>query len=127
MLDLKAVAADFDTFERRLARRGEKAAQALAPVRPLALRRRELNLQIEKQKKEQSEANAKIRELAKTDKGAVEGARAQLRALGDEVKKSEQELGQVEAEIERLLLLVPNPPSDTVPDGKDEKDNVIVR
>ncbi|HEX9399245.1 MAG TPA: serine--tRNA ligase, partial [Anaeromyxobacter sp.] len=107
MLDLRAVAQDYESFERRLARRGEAAVQALAPVRPLAARRRELNVQIERQKKEQNEANAKMREVAKTDKGAVEGARAQLRALGDEVKKSEQELAQVEAEIERLLLLVP--------------------
>ena len=125
MLDLRAVAQDYESFEKRLARRGEAAVQALAPVRPLTARRRELNVQIERQKKEQNEANAKIRELAKTDKGAVEGARAQLRALGDEVKKSEQELAQVEAEIERLLLLVPNPPHDSVPDGKDEKDNVV--
>jgi len=127
MLDLKAVAADFDTFERRLARRGEKAAQALAPVRPLAQRRRELNVLLEKQKKEQAESNAKIRELARTDKGAVEGARAALRALGDAVKKSEAELAEVEAEIERLLLLVPTPPHDSVPDGKDENDNQVVR
>ncbi len=126
MLDLKAVAQDYESFERRLARRGEAAVQALAPVRPLAARRRELNLQIERQKKEQNDANAKMRELAKTDKSAVEGARAQLRALGDEVKKSEQELAQVEAEIERLLLLVPNPPHASVPDGKDEKDNKLV-
>ncbi len=127
MLDLKAVAQDYESFERRLARRGEAAVQALAPVRPLAARRRELNVQIERQKKEQNDANAKMRELAKTDKGAVEGARAQLRALGDEVKKSEAELTQVEAEIERLLLLVPNLPHDSVPDGKDEKDNVVTR
>ena len=127
MLDLKAVAQDYESFERRLARRGEAAVQALAPVRPLAARRRELNVLLEKQKKEQGEANAKLRELAKTDKGAVEGARAQLRALGDEAKKTEQELGGVEAEIERLLLLVPNPPHESVPDGKDEKDNVEVR
>ncbi len=126
MLDLRAVAQDYETFERKLARRGEGAVQALAPVRPLAARRRELNIALEKQKKEQSEANAKIRELAKTDKGAVEGARAQLRALGDEVKKTESELAQVEAEIERLLLLVPNPPHESVPDGKDEKDNKLV-
>ena len=33
----------------------------------------------------------------------------------------------MEAEIERLLLLVPNPPHESVPDGKDEKDNVVVR
>src|SRR5512147_914154 len=106
MLDLKAVAADFDTFERRLARRGEKAAQALAPARPLFQRRRELNVLLEKQKKEQGEANARIRELARADKGAIEGARAALRALGDSVKKSETELSEVEAGIERMLLLV---------------------
>ena len=127
MLDLKAVAADFDSFERRLARRGEKAAQALAPVKPLALRRRELNVGLEKQKKEQSEANARIRELARTDKGAVEGARAGLRALGDAVKRTEAELAEVEAALERLLLLVPNLPHESVPDGADEKDNVVVR
>jgi len=127
MLDLKAVSADFDAFELRLARRGEKALEALAPVRPLALRRRELNVLLEKEKKELAEANAKIRELARTDRSAVEGARAGLRGLGDAVKRSETELGQVEAEIERLLLLVPNPPHESVPDGKDERDNVVVR
>ena len=42
-------------------------------MRPLAARRRELNVLLEKQKKEQSEANAKMRELAKTDKGAGRG------------------------------------------------------
>jgi seryl-tRNA synthetase len=127
MLDLKAVAADFDTIERRLARRGEKAAQALAPARPLTLRRRELNVLLEKQKKEQSEANARIRELARTDKGAVENARASLRALGDGVKQTETTLAEVEAELSRLLMLVPNPPHESVPDGKDEQDNVVVR
>jgi seryl-tRNA synthetase len=127
MLDLKAVAADFDGFERRLLRRGEKAAQALAPARPLIQRRRELNVSLEKQKKEQSEANARIRQLAKADKGAIEGARAELRALGDAVKKGEAELAEVEGEIERLLLLVPNPPHESVPDGKDENDNRVMR
>ncbi len=126
MLDLRAVAQDYESFERRLSRRGEAAVQALAPVRPLAALRRELNLRIERQKKEQNDANAKIREVAKTDKSAVEGARAQLRALGDAVKETEQELASVEAEIARLLLLVPNPPHDSVPDGKDEKDNKVV-
>src|SRR5215208_26342 len=126
MLDLKAVAQDFEGFEKRLARRGEGAVQALAPVRPLAARRRELNVQLERQKKEQNEANARMREAAKGDKAAMEGARAQLRALGDEVKKSEQELAQLEAELERLLLMVPNPPHESVPDGKDEKDNKVV-
>jgi len=126
MLDLKAVVADFDGVAARLARRGEAAVAAIAPVRPLAARRRELNVLIEKQKKEQGEANARIRDLMKTDKAAGEKARADLRLLGDAVKASEAELSQVEAEIDRLLLLVPNPPSPSVPDGTSEHDNVQV-
>ncbi len=127
MLDLKAVVADFDGFAARLARRGEAAAAALAPVRPLAARRRELNVLIERQKKEQSEANGKIRELMKTDKAAGEKARGELRLLGDAVKASEAELTQVEGEIGRLLLLVPNPPHESVPVGADEQGNVVLR
>ncbi|MCK7482753.1 MAG: hypothetical protein M0C28_40755 [Candidatus Moduliflexus flocculans] len=46
-------------------------------MRPLAARRRELNVLLERQKKEQGEANARIRELMKTDKAAGEKARAE--------------------------------------------------
>ena len=127
MLDLRAVATDFESFERRLARRGEGAEAAIAPVKALAARRRELNVLIEKQKKEQSEANAKIRDLMKTDKAAGEKARGDLRLLGDAVKASEKELGEVEAEIEKLLMLVPNPPHESVPTGADEKENQVVK
>src|SRR6266568_2517616 len=70
----------------------------------------------------------RVREAARPPRGSRRpGARAQLRALGDEVKKSEQELAAVEAELERHLLVIPNPPHASVPDGKDEKDNVVVR
>ena len=40
---------------------------------------------LERLKKEQGEANGKIRELMKTDKAAGEKARGELRAMGDAV------------------------------------------
>ena len=126
MLDLKAVVADYEGVERRLARRGAAAVAALAPVKPLAARRRELNVLLERQKKEQGEANGRIRELMKADKAAGEKARAELRALGDAARASEAELGEIEARIQALLLLVPNPPQDSVPSGADEHGNVQV-
>src|SRR6266487_1865485 len=82
MLDLKAVAADPDGFERRLARRSPEAARLLDPVKPLLARRRELNLLLEKLKKEQSTANARVGQLMRTDKVAGEAARAEGRAHG---------------------------------------------
>ena len=127
MLDLRSVVQDFDGVERRLARRGEGAVAALRPVREMAARRRELNVAMEGLKKRQSEANARVGQLMRTDKAAGEAARAEARTISDEVKAAEEELRQVEAAIEKVLLLVPNLPHDSVPDGKDEKDNVVVR
>jgi seryl-tRNA synthetase len=127
MLDLKSVVQDFDGVERRLARRGEGAVATLRPVRELAVRRRELNLALEGMKKRASEANARVGQLMRTDKAAGEAARAEARGISDQVKASEEELRQVEAAIEKVLLVVPNLPHDSVPDGKDEKDNVVVR
>jgi seryl-tRNA synthetase len=126
MLDLRAVAADPEGFQRRLARRSAEAAALLDPVKSLAARRRELNVALEGLKKEQSQANARVGQLMRTDRAAGEAARAEARRLGDEVKADEEQLSAVEGEIERLLMLVPNPPQDAVPDGKDASDNVEV-
>src|SRR3990172_8729581 len=123
MLDLKAVASDPESFERRLLRRSAEVALLLKPVKDLAGRRRELNVLLEGLKKEQSAANAGVGQLMRTDKAAGEQARTEARRLGDEVKAKDELLQAVEAEIERLLMLVPNPPQQSVPDGKDSADN----
>jgi seryl-tRNA synthetase len=126
MLDLKAVAQDFDSFERKLARRGAGVAAQLEPVKKLAARRRELNVALERLKKEQSEANARVGQLMRTDRAAGEAARAEARAKGDEVKRHEDELGTVEGEISAALMMVPNLPHESVPDGVDAEQNVEV-
>ena len=123
MLDLRAVASDPEAFERRLARRSAATAALLKPVKDLAARRRELYVELESLKKEQSAANTKVGQLMRTDRAAGEQARAEARRLGDQVKTKEDLVGQIEAEIERLLMLVPNPPQDSVPDGTDASHN----
>ena len=123
MLDLKAVASDPESFERRLLRRSAEVALLLKPVKDLAGRRRELNVVLEGLKKDQSGANARVGQLMRTDKAAGEQARTEARRLGDDVKAKDEMLQAVEAEIERLLMLVPNPPQQGVPDGKDSADN----
>ncbi len=127
MLDLRAVIQDPEGFERRLRRRGEAAALLLEPVKKLALRRRELNVGLETLKKKQSEANARVGQLMRTDKAAGETARLEARAISDQARAEEDLLRAVETEIEQLLLVVPNPPHESVPDGKDEHDNAVVR
>jgi seryl-tRNA synthetase len=52
---------------------------------------------------------------------------AEMRQLGDKVSSIEQEIGQVKSNLEDLLLELPNIPHPSVPQGKDEGDNVVVR
>jgi seryl-tRNA synthetase len=127
MLDLRAVSQDPGSFVQRLARRGPAVAGSLTSVTQLAAQRRELNLALEGLKKEQSEASARVRDLMRSDKAAGEKARTEVRALGDQVKEKEGRLAQVEAELERLLMLIPNPPHESVPDGADETGNKEVK
>jgi len=52
---------------------------------------------------------------------------AEMRQLGEKVACIERESGQVKADLEDLLLDLPNIPDPSVPQGKDERDNVVVR
>jgi seryl-tRNA synthetase len=51
----------------------------------------------------------------------------QTRTLKEEIAHSEERLKNIETELEPLLLTVPNPPADEVPDGRDASSNQKVR
>ena len=48
-------------------------------------------------------------------------------AVNDRVKTLESELREVDADLERAMYLVPNLPHESVPVGKDESENIVVR
>jgi seryl-tRNA synthetase len=54
----------------------------------------------------------------------VSAVMAEVAGFGEELKASEVELDRIRGEIEAIALGIPNVPDDSVPDGKDESDNV---
>src|SRR5438128_5925494 len=124
MLDLKWVVANLDEARRRLATRGGGAAEALAPIEALAAERRQLILASETQRAEQKKASEQMRSLKGEEQAQLS---ARLKALSDEVKEKDARLKEVEERIEQALLNVPNLPHESVPVGKDEHDNKVVR
>jgi len=54
-------------------------------------------------------------------------AMAQVAGIKDELDTSATRLDQIQAELQTLLLAVPNLPHDSVPVGADEHGNVVVR
>ncbi len=49
---------------------------------------------------------------------------AEVAGFGDELKASEAELDSVRAELDAIVLGIPNLPDDSVPAGRDESENV---
>ncbi|MGF1521013.1 MAG: serine--tRNA ligase [Leptolyngbyaceae cyanobacterium] len=128
MLDLKYIRQNFDEVQATLARRGEYDLQQL----------RDLDQQQREIEGERSQLQARSNEVGKAVGQKIrEGADPQgsevaaLREEGNQVKAQLGELEPKERElksaIETLLLALPNLPSETTPDGKDESENVEVR
>ena len=47
--------------------------------------------------------------------------------LGDQLDSKKQELEAVQSRLNELLMAIPNVPDDSVPAGKSEDDNIVVR
>ncbi len=127
MLDARYVAEHVEEVQRGLARRSPAAAATLGDISELSARRRDLIGKSERLKAQRNQANQEMSALAKTDRAGFEARRETLKALGDEVKQLDEQLAAIEREIEDRLLSVPNLPHSTVPDGKSEEDNPVVR
>ena len=117
MLDLKFIRENIDLVQEAVAKRQDTAP--LDEILELDLERRQKVLELESLRHIRKEA-ARERKIAKetTDEG---------RELRSKIRVLEEEVRSLDNQIEGLLLQVPNIPQPTVPLGKDERDNPIVR
>ena len=89
-------------------------------------RRREL-LAVEQLRAEKNALSDEIgNAYSSGEKERAEQLKEQVAELSARIEGMTQELEQVEAEFEALMLELPNIPLDEVPDGDDEDDNVIL-
>ncbi len=128
MLDIKLIR---DKTAQVQAALGQRGSYDLQPLLALDAQQREIE-------KERSDLQAQSNEVGKSVGQKIrEGADPAsdevkaLRAKGNQIK---QQIGELEprerelnAEIEGILLTIPNLPSETTPAGKSEDDNVEVR
>ncbi|OPY69375.1 MAG: Serine--tRNA ligase [Syntrophorhabdus sp. PtaU1.Bin050] len=84
---------------------------------------------IQNSEKMKNERNELSNEIARSKKAGadVTDKVAHLRELGKVIEKTEQELRVVENEWENMLLVIPNPPHETVPVGSGDSDNKVVK
>jgi seryl-tRNA synthetase len=114
VIDLKAARAERERFREALARKG--AAEAFDALLEADARWRALVPQVD-------ELRGRTKLKGKPSPEQLE----ELQRVKAELKRSEDELDAAEAERDRLALLVPNPPHESVPPGENEDDALEVR
>ncbi len=128
MIDLKLIRQQPEEVQRRLKLRGDYDVQ---PILNLDQRQRDLETT-------RSQLQARSNEIGKTVgqkiKSGSDPQSAEIMDLRKEGNQVKQQLGELEpqereirAELEALLLLIPNLPSESTPEGVSEEENVEVR
>lgn len=124
MLDIQALRTDLDNVVSQLAKRGfsfdvdqftaleaeRKTVQTL--TQELQAKRNQTSKQIGIAKSKGEDASAILEEVA---------------GLGAQLKAQEERLGELQADLQAMLLTMPNIPHESVPVGKGEDENVEVR
>jgi len=115
MLDLKFIRENTDLVRRAVEARNDSAP--IDEILELDEARRKNLAELEELRRERK-AISKSRDVAGHEKG---------RQLRDRIKLLEESSRDIEASLTDCLLRVPNIPQDSVPPGKSEDDNIIVR
>jgi len=129
MIDRQAFRRSFDEMQAALARRGDTVVGPDSPwgrARKLDGRQRELKVESEAL---QAERN-RVSKLIGQKKGAGEDASAEIAAMGQvsrQVKELEVLAKEAEAEFTAVLMEIPNPLHESVPNGNSEDDNIEIR
>ena len=121
MLDAKYLRNDINIAAQKLEKRG----YTLDVAQFTALEEKRKSLQMRTQEL-QNERNVRSKSIGKAKASGqdIEPLLAQVGQLGDELNAAKAELTGLLDEIQSLTLNIPNLPDDSVPEGKDEEENV---
>lgn len=127
MLDIKRIREQPDEVRERLAVRGDPGLdEAVDRAQALDERRRELVAEVDDMRARRNEVSPRVGELKRD--GRDEEAAAvirEMRELGDRLAEREEQLAAIDAELESVLLELPNTPAPDVPAGGEAANRVL--
>ncbi len=126
MIDIELIRRKPDYVKERLRTRDPELPGLIDRVLELDSRRRSLLTEIEALR---AERNAKSKEIGRLRREGKETSHIEdlVRGLKAKIDKLDEELKEVQTELRKLMLWIPNLPHDSVPVGEDESENVEVR
>ncbi len=127
MLDLKFVCANPQLIMDALEKRGGKIS--LDGFLALDKERRAILVRVEEMKAKRNSTSKEIGKLMQAggSPSAAAAVKEEMRRLGDEIALLDNKLKEIEESLRDALLNIPNIPHESVPQGKDESDNLEIR
>ncbi len=115
----------YDDYKKSLLNRNA-STETLDQIIHLNIKRKEIMTQAETEKAKQNKLSAEIGQLKREGKDAS-ALLTQVDLLKTQVKDLETQATVADEEVHHLLLTIPNKPHDSVPVGKSEHDNKVVK
>lgn len=125
MLDIKQLQNNFDEVAAKLSKRNLDR-EMLNALRSLALETKETKRRMEECLALQNEKSRLFGQYKKEGKD-VDALKAELDKLKAEAAEYETRTKELEAKLHGFALTIPNLPDDSVPVGKDEEENVLIK
>ncbi len=125
MLDLRYIRSERKVLEEALRKRGMDPS-VLDELAVLDEKRRKLVKEGDDLRKEKNRLSELVGQLKKKGEDATEVIQ-QIKEMSKKIKEIEEEEKKVSEEFKAKWALIPNIPHESVPVGKDENDNVVVR
>ena len=126
MLDIKLIRESPDLVRQRLALRGSGDEARISEIAALDEQRRKLVAESDTLKAQRNQASKEIG-AAKSKGQDANAQMAAMKEVGDKIAALDARLSTLDAQLQDILLTVPNLPHESVPIGKDPADNPEVR
>lgn len=125
MLDIKRIRKNPDELVAAMKLRRSKGAD-VSGLLETDKKRRELIQQVETLKAKRNEVSAQIPALKKKGQDVSEQL-SQMKTVADAIKALDSELSKLDAQLDEMLMKIPNIPHPSVPEGDDDSANAELR
>ncbi len=126
MLDIRLMKENPNLVKEKLASRQKDYSAEIDRILALDEQRRALIADTETKRAQQNVVSKQIPQWKKEGKD-ISSIMAEMKSLSEQVKVDNDKINELDAEIERIMLFLPNLPDDSVPYGKDDQENVEIR
>ena len=124
MLDIRLIRDESDWVKTSLARRG--IDEDVDGLIALDVERRDALFRGDELRALRNRTSEEISKCKKKGEDAGDVV-VRMREVGAEIKQLEEDVRETDEKIRDLLLMIPNMPDESVPEGADEEDNVEIR